>query len=206
MKLGTLTKHVKLAYLDKIINNYPIASGQEYYNKFIKETSDTTLVNNLCRKYHYLFDESINNSKDIELLTSSGKRLNFKNILEKHKGKTIYIDFWASWCMPCLKEMSASKKLREQYANQKVTFVYLAINDKEEAWKKAILSAELNDVDDNYLILNNKTSTLLEEFNIKSIPRYIIYDKNGRLINKDAPRPSDQSIENTLNKLIKEGT
>lgn len=201
--LGELALRGKLAYLDRIINNYSINSAQRYYDKIIKENNDTVLINNLSRKYHYLFDEAVNNSKDIELIDHSGERLNFGNIIEKYKGKIIYVDFWASWCAPCLAEMPASKKLREKYADKKIVFVYLATNDKEDAWRKAISTAELNDVEDNYFILNNKTSKALEDLNIRSIPRYLIYHE-GKLIQKDASRPSDKQINKVLDKLLRE--
>ncbi len=195
--LGELALRGKLVYLDQIVNNYSVEVAQKYYNRFVKENHDTVLVSSLSRKYRNLFDEDINNSEDIELIDYSGKRLNFGNILEKHKGKIIYVDFWASWCAPCLAEMSASKKLREKYADKNIAFVYLAINDKEDAWRKAIPVAGLNDVEDNYFILNNKTSKVLEELNIRSIPRYLIYNK-GKLIQQNAPRPSDKQINNVF--------
>lgn len=198
INLGTLSKQAKLAYLDQIINNSSIDLGQKYYNKLAKTINDPNLLSKLSKKYQYLFDESINNSEDIELQDQSGNRLNLSSIIKKHRGKTIYVDFWASWCIPCLQEMPASKKLRELYRGQNIVFVYLAINDKEITWKNAFSTAELNDTEDNYLILNNKTSTILKELNISSIPRYIIYDKNGKLIHKNAPRPSSQQIKKLL--------
>lgn len=201
--LGELSSRGKITYLEQVINNYSVESAQRYYNKFIKENNDTVLINNLNRKYHYLFDEAVNNSRDIELIDRSGKRLNFESIIEKHKEKIIYVDFWASWCAPCLAEMPASKKLREKYADKKIVFVYLAINDKEDAWRKAIPIAELCDVEDNYFILNNKTSKVLEELNIRSIPKCFIYSK-GKLIQQSAPRASDKQIYNILDNLLRE--
>ena len=197
--LGYLSLHAKLFCLDQIANNNSPMSGQKYYNKIVKQVNDTILLNNLSKKYRYLFDESINNSRDIELLDRSGKRLNLGDLLEKYKGRVIYVDFWASWCTPCLFEMPAAKKLRKMYADKGLVFIYLAINDKENAWRKAVSTAELTDVSDNYLILNTKTSTILKELNIKSIPRYLIYNKQGKLIYKDAPRPSDQRIKQIFN-------
>lgn len=200
--LGHLSLHAKLYCLDQIANNDSPMSGQKYYNKIVEQVEDTVLLNDLSKKYLYLFDESINDSNDVELLDQSGKRLNLRELLEKYKGWVVYIDFWASWCQPCLHEMPAAKKLREAYVDKNVVFIYLAINDKEGAWKKAISTMELSDVSDNYLILNTKTSTILKELNIKTIPRYIIYNKQGKMIHKDAPRPSDQRIKQILNQNI----
>lgn len=197
--LGDLSLHAKLYCLDRIVNNNSPMSGQKYYNKIVEQVNDTILLNNLSKKYRYLFDESINESSDIELLDQSGKRLNFGKLLEKYKGKVVYVDFWASWCQPCIQEMPAAKELRKTYVDNDVVFIYLAINDKEGTWKKAVSTAELSDVSNNYLILNTKTSAVLKELNIKTIPRYIIYDKQGKLIHKDAPRPSDQRIKQIFN-------
>lgn len=202
MNLGALSVRAKLACLDKIIATCSVAKGQEYYNKFIEGINDTTLLSNLDRKYRHLFDKSINSSDDIELLDFSENRLSLGSILEKYKGKIIYIDFWANWCVPCLREMLPSEQLREKYAGKDVIFVYLSFDNKINVWKKATSTAGLNGVRDNYLILNAKTSAVLKELDVKTLPRYVVYGRDGKIVNRDAPRPSERSVEDMFDELL----
>lgn len=204
LDLGKLMQEIKLRCLELIIENHSVESSRKYFKMFIGENEDTALTDSLKEKYRFLFDTSVNDSKDIELLSLVGKRLNFGELLESRRGKIVYVDFWASWCMPCLDEMPVSARLREKYADEDVAFVYFSIDRKEDDWKGAMTTAKLNGVEDNYLILNSTTSEVLRELNISTVPRYIIYDKNGKLIRKDAPRPSDKQIDELLEQLLKE--
>ena len=124
----------------------------------------------------------------------------FTHILEK--GNITYLDFWASWCAPCRTEMPDSKKLSEEYAKQGINFVYISIDENAVAWEKASKQIGLPDAK-SYLLPNSKKSAIAKQFNISSIPRYIIIGKDGKVINADAPRPSDQKIRKLFDELLK---
>lgn len=107
----------------------------------------------------------------------------------------MYVDFWASWCAPCLREMPHSKKLRENAAYKDIVFIYLSIYDKKEPWEAAWEKAELVNQPHNYLILNSKDAPFIKKHKVKSIPRYMIFDKEGQLLNDNAPVPSDKKLD-----------
>lgn len=197
--LGTLSDKIKQLLVEGIIRQYPLPEAQSYYKRYTEQMADTVLKRQLADKYRYLLDDTVNQSADIELIDTQGRRMNWTEVLKKHKGKMIYVDFWASWCAPCKKEMPASHRLRERYEGKDVVFVYLSIDQSEEAWKQCLPQVGLDSLDDNYLVLNSRTSKIMkEELRIKSIPRYLIYNREGRLVNDNAPRPSDKRIENLL--------
>lgn len=168
-----------------------------YLNKYIKRTGDSIFYNKVIEQYNLSANTNQLLLKDIQ-----DNQINFQQLLEKHKGKVIYIDFWASWCVPCRKEMKPATKLRKQYQGKDIVFVYLAYNDTESNWKKAAREEDLSTIETNYLILNPKNSKILENINLRLIPRYIIIDKNGKLVEMNAPRPSDKQIKVTLNKYL----
>ena len=114
----------------------------------------------------------------------------------------IYVDLWASWCAPCKAEMPAAKQLRESYKDKDVVFVYLAVNDKEQNWHQAIEDCQTDYLGDNYLVLNTATAALLNEIKFKTIPRLLLYDKNGELVDTDAPRPSSSQIQSLIDKYL----
>ena len=110
-------------------------------------------------------------------------------IFRKYKGKVIYIDFWASWCIPCRGEMPMAAELKKKLTGKDVVFLYFGYDDKEKAWLKA--REQLN-VEGEHYLLNEKLVKEAEVlFEIKSIPHYAIIDKNGDMINKNAGRPAD---------------
>lgn len=114
------------------------------------------------------------------------------------------MDFWASWCVPCREEMTPSAKLRESYKGKDVVFVYLAYNDTKDSWKKAVKQEGMAEIENNFIITNSKNSKTLEAIKLELIPRYIIFDKQGSLVEMNAPRPSDEQATIIINKYLKQ--
>ena len=100
-------------------------------------------------------------------------------------GKYVYIDLWASWCVPCLREVPELQKLEAQLKNKNVTFVSVSIDASEDAWKKKLKEKDMHGHQ-----LWNPEGTLGRALNAKGIPFFAIYDPQGKLYMNDAPRPS----------------
>ncbi|MGJ1204838.1 TlpA family protein disulfide reductase [Sphingobacterium lactis] len=132
-----------------------------------------------------------------QFLQPNGEIISLADLLAKYKGKMVYIDFWASWCMPCRAEFPSSHALKKRMDNDKVAFVYISIDKVQNDWLKANNEEKLS-VTDSYLVLNRKESSLLNKYKLESIPRYFIMDKEGKIIHSDAPRPSSPEIEKLL--------
>lgn len=184
--------------IKEIGENFSAQDVNCYLDKYIHITQDTLLLNKIRDQYNLSADASQLLLKDIH-----GKPTNLNILLKKNRGKVIYVDFWASWCVPCREEMPPSAKLRELYKGKNVVFVYLALNDKESSWKKAVEQEGLSEVPNNFFITNSKNSKILEKLKLELIPRYIIFDKRGNIVEMNAPRPSDQQVTTTIDKYLK---
>ncbi len=194
------TKQFLLAgYLKSIYDCFSDVDANNYTGKYLSVTNDTTFIVNLKSKDIALFDTDYS---ELHLESLDGKELTLKDILHSNRGKVIYIDFWASWCKPCRNAMPHAKKLRATYKNSDITFIYLALGDKDKPWRDAINKEDLNDGCQNYIITNSKNSTLLKKLNVKTIPRYLIFDKTGRLYNKKAPGPEGNLIKTELDRML----
>ena len=113
------------------------------------------------------------------------------------KGKVIYVDFWASWCGPCRKEMPFSRKMHEgltEKQKKEIVFLYISIDEEIDNWKKAVQELGLKDAG-----VNGHSYEMAGRYKVSSIPRYMIINKNGEVVNDNAPRPSSPE---TLEKLI----
>lgn len=175
---------------------------EPYYGTFLSVTADTAALEQLKSEFSYLYaaPEGISTG-DMVLTDTEGGTTTLESVLAKHKGKVVYVDFWASWCGPCIGTMPAALQLREEYKGKNVVFVYLGFNDRRDAWKSAVKKHRTDYLGENYLIMN-QDADLLSKLKLKQIPWYIIYDKTGKLVNPNAPRPGDQEIKAELNKYL----
>ena len=174
-------------------------------DEIFKEYLQTYLKTSPSEDYKtYLSEKYLNNSKITkgELLSEKNESEDYSTLISNSKGRVIYIDFWASWCMPCRAEIPATKKLIENYKDMPVRFITISMDENKVAWRKAIEFEKLNETL-NYQLVTNFESSLAKEFKIQSIPRYVIIGKNGKIINSNAPRPSDPKISKVFDELLK---
>jgi thiol-disulfide isomerase/thioredoxin len=121
--------------------------------------------------------------------------------LDSLKGKVIYIDLWASWCLPCRREMPELKKIHAQYRNNdKIIFIGIAVKDNANRNARYRF---LHEIQPDWLQLEDQNSSVYDAYAVNGIPRYILIDKNGNIVDFDAPGPRKyQQLITLLNKEI----
>lgn len=125
---------------------------------------------------------------------------NFDDVIEAYKGKVVYLDFWASWCRPCKGEMPYSLNLQKDYKGKDVAFVYISTDRNAEAWKSAISNLAISG--EHYRVNKNVYEQMNEQFNVQYIPRYVLIDKEGNVVDANAKRPSNAQIKTDIDKLL----
>jgi len=141
---------------------------------------------------------------DFQMEDRTGKIYTLKDF----KGKIVVIDVWASWCIPCIKEIPAIKKMSEKYANRGETvFISVSVDEFRKDWIEKGLS--ISGLENKQFWANGGfESTLAKSYAITSVPRFIIIDPDGLIINIDGPKPSQISefsviIDQALSKKTK---
>ena len=118
----------------------------------------------------------------------------FKEVLEKHKGKKVVIDFWASWCKDCLEGLPKLQELQKETTG--VDYVFLSLDKTDDRWKNAI--TKLNIEGDYYFMAEGWKNTLTNYIGLDWIPRYMILDETGKVIHAKAVKVDSEFKEKLL--------
>ena len=117
-------------------------------------------------------DDRIRQEADFSLKDLSGKKWELKQL----RGEVVLVNFWATWCPPCRKEMPDLEKIYHQFNKQGL--VVLAISDEKVAKVKPFIAAGQYD----YPILLDPGRPANERFRIQGIPKTLVYDRSGKLV------------------------
>ena len=123
----------------------------------------------------------------------NGKEVSLSDL----KGKYVYIDVWATWCPPCKGELPHLKELEKKMHGKKMVFVSISCDKDKAAWEKMVKEQGLGGIQ----LHNGGDREFMKAYNITGIPRFILLDKKGKIINPKMTRPSNPETEKTLNAL-----
>ncbi len=179
-------------------------------------SNDVTISNTYLDKFNMLCENegykkivaNMLNEKNTDLYIKGSNKLSsadgktvqdFQAVIANYKGKIALLDFWASWCSPCREEMPYFDLLKKAYKGKNIAFVSISSDAKINDWLKASKEEALENAN-NFLLLNFDRSPFVKQYSINSIPRYMLIGKDGKIINADAPRPSDPKLKELIDK------
>lgn len=204
---GNTLKYAQLICLKEIASNYNYKTYELYAKKYLNEANDfkkmqsvvKAIGENYALKSNFLGEKKF---KDLWVKTVKGDKISFAEILKKNSNKVVYIDFWASWCVPCRASMTGSRKLHDDYINKDISFIYVSIDKDFEKWNKASEIEGLSNSNNNLLAVNFPSASIYRELDLKSIPRYLLFSKKGELYHWNAPGPDSEKTRILIDKLL----
>jgi len=123
-----------------------------------------------------------------------------KVTLDKFLGKYIYIDVWATWCKPCREEFPHLEAIKKHFQDQdQLEIIAISIDKDSNKWVKLINESSISGLQLHSL----PDSDFVNFYGIGALPRYILIDKIGNVINPTEMRPSDSIIIQKIEDAIK---
>lgn len=120
---------------------------------------------------------------DFSFTDINGKTVSLKRL----RGKYVYIDVWATWCGPCKAQIPALQKLEREMKGKKIVFVSMSCDQDKKAWEEFVKKEKLGGFQ---LFMGAKGEEFARFFNIEMIPRFILLDKKGNIVNAKMGRPT----------------
>ncbi|MBU1822777.1 MAG: TlpA family protein disulfide reductase [Bacteroidetes bacterium] len=128
----------------------------------------------------------------------------WKDVLQANRGKVIYVDVWASWCGPCVKAIRESHQFDEfiEHQQDRLAVVHLSIDQNLDMWHKAMSTHGIEKRQNYHMNLDSGLGDLVVPD--KTIPKYFIIDKEGKLLTDKAPAVGSRAFLDLMTKLIDE--
>ncbi|MES2274599.1 MAG: TlpA disulfide reductase family protein [Bacteroidota bacterium] len=157
----------------------------------------TTLLQGKMDNLAMLNNKNLSNEA-IKVFPGYEKVNSIYQVVNALKGKVVYLDIWGTWCGPCKEELTYNPQLKAHFKDKDVAFIYLDMDDdiKDAEWQTFI---RVNGLTGTHL---RKSNTEIQQFweelqpnkdKRGFYPTYFIFDKNGKLVQVDAKRPSDEA-------------
>lgn len=115
--------------------------------------------------------------------------------LNNFKDRFTFVNFWASWCEPCIKNFPAFEKLKEQYKNKQINFLSISIDKNTASWKKSVLSNKLSGIN-----LIDADGILKSFYGIQEVPIYMIIKPDGKVADANVSKPGSALLYNIIDK------
>jgi thiol-disulfide isomerase/thioredoxin len=169
------------------ISNY-FKDNKESYSKILIKKNGELVI-------------SIERSNDLKVneTPSSTKEKLMNTIIAKYKGSVVLVDFWATWCIPCMNAHKDMKPIKDELKDKGVVFVYLT----DGSSPKPLWEGKIKGIGgEQYYLTDGEWNYVMDSFSFERIPSYLIYDTNGQLIHKFTGFPGTDKMREMIEALL----
>lgn len=205
-----LTKDLQTATYDFTKANMANKVGEYYFMMAAQNTFTLEQINELIQLADTAFQnkENIKNFiaainrpipnegnpyADARLMDTNGNAVALSDYVGKNK--CVLVDFWASWCGPCIQEMPSLVKMYNMYKPKGLEIVGISVDDDKTKWLDAIKTHKMS-----WVQLADASTEASEIYNVQTIPHTILIDQNGTIVAKNL---RGQELENKIAEILK---
>jgi peroxiredoxin len=165
---------------DFLVKEYPFSDVEYYYERLSPRVKKTYPGKQLTQKISELKQVNIGGiAPEIDLPTPDGATLKLSSL----RGKYVLVDFWASWCGPCIAEVPNVKAVYDKYHDRGFEILGVSLDDKSDKWKAAIEKHALGWP--HVSSLKGWSCPVAAQYNVTGIPKTFLLDREGRIIGID---------------------
>ncbi|GMQ31352.1 TlpA disulfide reductase family protein [Algoriphagus confluentis] len=191
-------KQMLFSYLNQTLPYLPFEEAANWLTSY-----ENSLANQAQAKFLRTSFEALKNQRpDLDLMGLGKSTTTLEELLVQKKGKYLYIDFWAAWCIPCIQSFPASIALHDKYKEREFEVIYLSIDKNHKYWEDVVEKYQIAIPNRSFIVQNLEESMFLEKLKVDVIPRYLFFDQEGKLIHPYAPSPNSDEIRVFLEELI----
>ena len=170
-----------------------LKSLKAQYDKYVTSPKHLEEFKSTSEMWARLQDGQKIVSSDAVYYDAKGNAFKFEDL----KGKYVYVDVWASWCGPCKAEIPFLKKLEKACEGKNIAFVGISLDARRSDWLRILEKEKLEGIQ----VLGGPEAQIAKDYKIEGIPRFLLLDREGRLINGNMTRPSDPKTKEVIDSL-----
>ena len=119
--------------------------------------------------------------------------------LSQFKGQVVLLDFWASWCVPCINDLPYLREVKEKTSDWPVVFVNISLDADEDDWREAIDKHEIKGV---HVRADGFGSDVAKSYQVMGIPSYYLVDSQGLIVEDPGLRGNTDATVATIEKSL----
>lgn len=194
VKNHKIKEHILYTYASLSLSK--VDKLDEFYKKFMSVVKNKSFKSRISKEYLSL--KNLNTGA----IAPEIKMTDFNNEIWTSKdfyGKNLFIDVWATWCGPCIKEMPALKNIQDEFKGKQIEFISVCIESRKQEAEEILKKFNIGGVN-----LFDKTGeeNFKENFAINALPRYILINKEGQIEELVTSKPSSSALRKKLNALV----
>lgn len=135
-----------------------------------------------------------------ELVDINGDSISTKDL----KGKVVVVDFWATWCAPCIRNISFTQRLKKEFPANEIAFVYISLDEDKTKWQRFVTANKLKGIHLNSDSRKGYRSEIASLFGVTKLPTYFLIDKQGRIAQDPERLLGMNELQKSIHNLINE--
>lgn len=180
----------------------PKVKNCEYSKKVANELMTKKLDSSIIAYYYssllYQYIKNLTTVFDATLTDTAGKAINLHYL----KGNYLFVNFWASWCGPCIAAIPDYVAVKEKFKDQNINFITISIDTRSDSWKKSLNKNPIHGT--NFL---DSIGIMNKFYNLSyAVPKYMLFGPEGKVITYEAPRPGSGKLEEYIIKEMQKTT